>query len=67
MEPSFILPSYAKINWTLHVLGKRDDGYHELFTVFQTISLHDSLSFGEHDELILTSSRRRYRRMIEIS
>jgi 4-diphosphocytidyl-2-C-methyl-D-erythritol kinase len=35
--------SYAKINWTLDVLGKRDDGYHELRTILQTIDLHDSL------------------------
>lgn len=35
----------AKINWTLEVLGKRDDGYHEVRTVLQTIELHDELSF----------------------
>ena len=40
---SFSLPSFAKINWTLRVLGKRDDGFHELFTVLQTVSLHDTL------------------------
>lgn len=32
----------------------RDDGYHELCTVFQTVSLHDDLSFAEADEIILT-------------
>ena len=31
--------AYAKINLTLDVLGKRDDGYHDLKTVMQTISL----------------------------
>jgi 4-diphosphocytidyl-2-C-methyl-D-erythritol kinase len=35
--------SYAKINWTLDVLFKREDGYHELRTIYQTVSLHDSL------------------------
>jgi 4-diphosphocytidyl-2-C-methyl-D-erythritol kinase len=40
-----ILPSFAKINWTLHVLGRRADGFHELSTVFQTITLHDRLKF----------------------
>ncbi len=43
----FSLRSFAKINWTLHVLGKRDDGFHELFTIFQTISLSDTLHFED--------------------
>jgi 4-diphosphocytidyl-2-C-methyl-D-erythritol kinase len=34
----------AKINLELRVLGKRPDGYHELRTIFQTISLADELS-----------------------
>jgi 4-diphosphocytidyl-2-C-methyl-D-erythritol kinase len=38
-------PSFAKINWILRVLGKRPDGYHEVVTVLQTISLHDELTF----------------------
>lgn len=33
----------AKINWTLEALGRRDDGYHEIRTVMQTIDLHDGL------------------------
>jgi 4-diphosphocytidyl-2-C-methyl-D-erythritol kinase len=39
------VPSFAKINWILHVLGKRPDGYHEVVTVLQTISLQDELTF----------------------
>jgi 4-diphosphocytidyl-2-C-methyl-D-erythritol kinase len=42
---TFTLPAYAKINWTLHVLGQRADGYHELQTVFQTVTLCDRLTF----------------------
>ena len=38
----------AKINLDLRVLGKRPDGYHELRTVFQTISLADGLELGFH-------------------
>ena len=35
----------AKINLALEVLGKRDDGYHEIRSLVQTISLCDVLSF----------------------
>ena len=30
------VPAYAKLNLTLDILGKRDDGYHELRMVMQT-------------------------------
>jgi 4-diphosphocytidyl-2-C-methyl-D-erythritol kinase len=44
-QPSLSLPSFAKINWSLRILGKRPDGYHEVRTILQTISLHDDLHF----------------------
>jgi 4-diphosphocytidyl-2-C-methyl-D-erythritol kinase len=43
MKKSVRLPAFAKINLCLHVLGRRPDGYHELRTIFQAISLHDTL------------------------
>lgn len=52
-EP-FTLPSFAKINLHLKVLGKRPDGFHELCTVFQTVSLHDKITFEAADELSMT-------------
>jgi len=54
MQREITLPSFAKVNLYLRVLGRRDDGYHELCTVFQTVSLHDSITFAEADELSLT-------------
>lgn len=39
------IPAFAKVNLRLDVLGKRSDGYHELRTIFQTVSLHDTLRF----------------------
>lgn len=49
----FTLPSFAKINLHLRVLGKREDGFHEIFTVFQTVSLADDLTFESSDVLEL--------------
>ena len=37
------IPAFAKINLRLDILGKRADGFHELRTIFQTISVHDEL------------------------
>ena len=37
------IPALAKINLRLQVIGKRADGYHELRTIFQTISLQDEI------------------------
>ncbi|MCL2170388.1 MAG: 4-(cytidine 5'-diphospho)-2-C-methyl-D-erythritol kinase [Defluviitaleaceae bacterium] len=45
------IKAYAKINLSLDILGKREDGYHELSTVMQQISLHDELHFKIVDKL----------------
>jgi len=40
---SIRVPAFAKVNLRLDVLARRADGYHELRTIFQSISLHDAL------------------------
>jgi 4-diphosphocytidyl-2-C-methyl-D-erythritol kinase len=50
ISSAFTLPSFAKINWSLRILGKRPDGYHEVRTVLQTISLHDDIHFAERSD-----------------
>lgn len=37
------IKSYSKINIGLHILGKRDDGYHNLETIFYPVKLHDDI------------------------
>ena len=56
MPPVLRLPSFAKINLSLRVVGKREDGFHELCTVFQTVSLADEIAFSESDSVTLTCS-----------
>jgi 4-diphosphocytidyl-2-C-methyl-D-erythritol kinase len=41
--PEVRVPAFAKINLRLEILGKRPDGFHELRTIFQTVSLKDEL------------------------
>lgn len=43
-------PAPAKINLFLHITGRRDDGYHELQTLFQFLDLHDDLWFEVRDD-----------------
>lgn len=41
---SLVALAPAKVNLTLHILGKRPDGYHELDTVMQKLDLSDSIT-----------------------
>ncbi|WP_395946182.1 4-(cytidine 5'-diphospho)-2-C-methyl-D-erythritol kinase [Caedibacter taeniospiralis] len=51
-------PAYAKVNLFLHILGKRNDGYHNLQTWFQFIDLKDFLHFSRRrdDQIRLSSN-----------
>ncbi len=43
------IKAYAKINLSLDIIGRRDDGYHEMEMIMQSISLHDELDIGLDD------------------
>ncbi len=46
MKKIITLKSYAKVNLFLEIVGKRPDGYHDLETLFQEISLADDLTLS---------------------
>ena len=45
------IEAYAKVNFTLEVLGKRADGYHALRSLVVPITLSDTLTFVDADEI----------------
>jgi 4-diphosphocytidyl-2-C-methyl-D-erythritol kinase len=45
---SILYKACAKINLYLDVIGKRPDGFHNIETIFQSISLHDTLKFASN-------------------
>ena len=47
--------AYAKINWSLDTVGVREDGYHLLDMVMQSVSLHDTLTIEPAAEFSLTA------------
>ena len=48
------VPAYAKVNFTLEVLGKRADGYHEIVSIMQTVSLHDTVTLEPANEITVS-------------
>lgn len=53
-EERLTLWAPAKLNLTLGVFRRRADGYHEIRSVMQKISLYDTLTFQRADEISLT-------------
>lgn len=49
------LTSPAKINWFLNVSGRRPDGYHDILSLMQCITLEDSIAFELSDVLEVIS------------
>lgn len=41
-----IMRAPAKINWTLDILGKREDGYHDISTIMQSVAIYDEIEIG---------------------
>lgn len=64
---TLVLPAHAKLNLDLAVLGVRPDGFHEIWTRFQAISLHDLLQVepaastmligGSDEDIVLRAQR----------
>ncbi|MDP2983935.1 MAG: 4-(cytidine 5'-diphospho)-2-C-methyl-D-erythritol kinase [Candidatus Latescibacter sp.] len=48
--------AYAKINLGLKILRKRDDGYHDILSLFQTVHVHDTLYISDKETPGLESS-----------
>ena len=51
------IPAYAKINLTLEITGRRDDGYHDIATILQTVSLADTVTISPAADLTVDCDR----------
>lgn len=50
------IKSFAKINLGLNIISKRDDGFHNLQTIFFPISLHDIITIKKSDRFAFTTN-----------
>lgn len=55
--PEIVLEAHAKINLALEVIGRRGDGFHDLVSVMQTITLADSITIREAHGVEVVCSR----------
>ena len=49
-DATLVARAFAKINLGLEILAKREDGYHELRTILQTVDFCDELTFRRETE-----------------
>ena len=56
MTPSITLPAPPKLNLFLHITGRRDDGYHNLQTLFQLLDGGDQLTFTPTSDGLISLS-----------
>ena len=50
---SRILRAYAKINLFLDIIKKREDGYHDIVSLFQNISMYDRLIISKIERALI--------------
>ncbi|MCD6133190.1 MAG: 4-(cytidine 5'-diphospho)-2-C-methyl-D-erythritol kinase [Deltaproteobacteria bacterium] len=58
MHQELKVKSFAKLNLFLYVLDKREDGYHEIFSLLSKIDLHDILIFKRSNKITINSNIR---------
>lgn len=58
MQNSLAFKCPAKVNLFLHITGKRQDGYHNIYTLFCPISLYDIITLEKSDRTTLTCSNK---------
>jgi 4-diphosphocytidyl-2-C-methyl-D-erythritol kinase len=46
--------AYAKINLGLRIMERRDDGYHDIETVFHRVDIHDTITIDEADMILFS-------------
>ena len=51
------IPAYAKINLTLEITGRRDDGYHDIASILQTVNLADTVTISPAADLTVDCDR----------
>jgi len=52
---SIVLNSHAKVNIGLLVLNRREDGYHNIHTIFQELDFHDIVTLEKSDTILRTT------------
>ena len=53
-----LMRSYAKVNITLETLRKREDGYHDVKMIMQSVSLYDKITIKKADRIKITTNLR---------
>ena len=56
MQNEFTIKCPAKVNLFLHITGRRDDGYHNIYTLFYPVSIYDTLNIKKSTTTTLTCS-----------